>query len=128
MQRCSSTVEPYTRARASPNPPLPSRTTISNPCSGLTPRFQSRLSSLSHSVCSSLLAISQSRISCLPLPSFQNPKATNTTTRLPLRFLRRRLRRSGFSLSLWLADGQPNAVQLHHGRDICDWFVMGLRH
>src|SRR3989442_6896685 len=61
-----------------------------------------RLSSFSHSVCSSLLAISQSMISRLPLPSFQNPRATRTTTRWPLRSLRRRMPRSGFSFSVWV--------------------------
>ena len=55
-------------------------------------------------MCSSLLAICQSRTSRRPLPSFQKPKATKTTTRLPLRWWRRRCRLSSLivSVGFWI--------------------------
>src|SRR2546421_12915512 len=42
MQRCSSTVVPYTQAMASPNSPQPSRITACSPISGRRPRSHKR--------------------------------------------------------------------------------------
>jgi len=47
--RCSATVAPETNAKASPNPPLPSRMTSGHPVSGWRPRSHRRWTSTSHS-------------------------------------------------------------------------------
>src|ERR1700731_277565 len=99
-------------ASASPNPPLPSRTTNWSPRSIWQPRSHNRCTSTSHSVWSSLRASCQSRTS--RLPSSQKPKATSTTIAGPTALMPLPLAGIWLDLLLLTLDSHPDPVQLDH--------------
>jgi hypothetical protein len=126
MQRCSTSLLPYTRAKASPNSPLPSRMTACRPfvfphAAFPKPMHQPFPSGLA-------LSISHLPVQNLPFAAAIAPQAERdedddflasalmalATAFVHLDDLRLRLQ------------AQPNAIELHHGRNIGDGVTMRL--
>ena len=84
-----SAARPRWRHRPRPRPHLTPHNhrlpTACSPFSGGTPRSHRRLTNSSHAALPSLSATCQSKISRLPRPAVQNPRATRRTTFLPVR-------------------------------------------
>src|SRR5216684_7511099 len=125
MQRCSSTVLPYTQAMASPNSPQPSRITACNPFSGRRPRSHNRF--YIRLPRRFALPIGHLPIQNLPLATAIRPEPQRDQQHdlFPLALLALAsalVQRDGVRLGLL---AQPNAIELHHGRHIDDRFTVG---